>query len=99
LDVRGVTVLTADPPINCGPPSFVATQAAVKRLKWGEAPGIVASMLNFSRLVEMLYSCRCMQFCALPETQASPQLTGIGALFYLSGKGRVIARTATTTEG
>ena len=40
LDVNGVTVLTADPPINCGPPSFVETQAAVKRLTWGEAPGI-----------------------------------------------------------
>jgi len=61
--------------------------------------GIVASMLNFSRLVEMLYSCRCTQFCALPGTQASSQLTGRGALLSLSGKGRVIARTATTTEG
>ena len=40
LDVRGVTILIADPPINCGPPSFVETQAAVNRLKWGEAPGI-----------------------------------------------------------
>ena len=35
LDVRGVTILIADPPINCDPPSFVATQAAVNRLKWG----------------------------------------------------------------
>ena len=25
LDVRGVTNLIADPPINCGPPSFVET--------------------------------------------------------------------------
>ena len=40
LDVRGVTITIADPPINCGPPSFVETQAAVNRLKWGEAPGI-----------------------------------------------------------
>ena len=33
LDVRGVTIIVADPPINCGPPSFVETQAAVNRLK------------------------------------------------------------------
>ena len=33
LDVRGVTILVADPAINCGPPSFVETQAAVNRLK------------------------------------------------------------------
>ena len=38
--VRGVTIPFADPPINCGPPSFVEIQAAVNRLKWGEAPGI-----------------------------------------------------------
>ena len=35
LDVSGVTILNADPPINCGPPSIVETQAAVNRLKWG----------------------------------------------------------------
>ena len=29
LDVRGVTIPIADPPINCGPPSFVETQAAM----------------------------------------------------------------------
>ena len=40
VDVRGVTIPIADPPINCGPPSFVETQAAVNRLKWGKAPGI-----------------------------------------------------------
>ena len=40
LDVRGVTIPVADPPINCGPPSFVETQVAVNRLKWGKAPGI-----------------------------------------------------------
>ena len=40
LDVRGVTIPLADPPINCDPPSFVETQAAVNRLKWGNAPGI-----------------------------------------------------------
>ena len=40
LDIRGVTITVADPPINCGPPSFVKTQAGVNRLKWGKAPGI-----------------------------------------------------------
>ena len=34
LDVRGVTIPIADPPINCYPPSFVETQAALNRLKW-----------------------------------------------------------------
>ena len=40
VDVRSVTIPIADPPINCGTPSFVETEAAVNRLKWGEAPGI-----------------------------------------------------------
>ena len=40
LYVRGVTIPVADPPINCDPPSFVETQAAVNRLKWGKALGI-----------------------------------------------------------
>ena len=40
LDVRGVTIPVAEPPMNCGPPSFVETQATVNRLKWGKAPGI-----------------------------------------------------------
>ena len=35
LDVRSVTIPIADPPINCGPPSFVETQAALNVLKWG----------------------------------------------------------------
>ena len=40
LDVRGVTIPIVDPPIKCGPPWFVETQAAVNRLKWGKATGI-----------------------------------------------------------
>ena len=40
LDIRGVTIPVADLPINCSPPSFVETRAAVNRLKWGKAPGI-----------------------------------------------------------
>ena len=35
VDVSGVTIPIADPPINCDPPSFVETQAAVNRLKKG----------------------------------------------------------------
>ena len=31
--VGGVAITGADPPINCGPPLFVETQAAVNRLK------------------------------------------------------------------
>ena len=33
LDVRGDTLPIPDPPINCGPPLFVETQAVVNRLK------------------------------------------------------------------
>jgi len=40
LDVRSVTIPVADPPINCGPPSFVETQAPVNQLKWGKVLGI-----------------------------------------------------------
>ena len=40
LDVRGVTLPIADPPINCEPPSFVETRTGENRLEWGEAPGI-----------------------------------------------------------
>ena len=47
LDVRGVTILIADPPINCDPPSFVETQAAVNQLKWGKAPGICGIHAEF----------------------------------------------------
>ena len=47
LDVRGVTILIADPPINCGPPSFVETQAVVNRLKWGKASRICGIQAEF----------------------------------------------------
>ena len=33
LDVRGVSIAIADTSINCDPPSFVETQAAVNQLK------------------------------------------------------------------
>ena len=99
LDVRGVTIPIADPPINYDPPSFVETQAEVNRLKWGKAPGICgihAELLNAGGNGVLM---SLQQFCALPGTQASSQLTIRGALLSLSGKGRVITKTATTTEG
>ena len=40
LDVRGVNIHIADLSINCEPPSFVKTQAAVNQLKGGKAPRI-----------------------------------------------------------
>ena len=40
LNVKGITIPVADPPINCGSPSLVEIQAVVNRLKWGKAPGI-----------------------------------------------------------
>ena len=40
LDIIGATTPIADPLINCEAPSYVETQAAVNRLKWGKAPGI-----------------------------------------------------------
>ena len=43
LDVRGVAIPNADSPINCGPPLFVETKAAVNRLKWVQAPEICGS--------------------------------------------------------
>ena len=40
LDVRGVIIPIADPPINCDPPLFVETHAMMNLLKWGKVPGI-----------------------------------------------------------
>jgi len=41
LDVRGVTIPVADPPINCGPPSLVETQVGYgEPVEMGKAPGI-----------------------------------------------------------
>ena len=99
LDGRGVTIPIADSRINCGPPSFVETQTVVNQLKWGKAPGICgihAELLKAGRnaVLVLLHA-----VCALFGIQTSSQLTGRGALLSLSRKGRVIARTATTTEG
>ena len=53
-------------------------------------------MLNFSRLVEMLYSCRAV-LCSAWNTSIIPTDWKRG-LVVLSGKGRVIAKTTTTTN-
>ena len=53
LDVRGVTIPVADPPINCDPPLFVETQAVVTRLKWGKAPGICGIHAELLKAGEM----------------------------------------------
>ena len=99
LDVKGVAIPVADPPINCVPPSFVETQAAVNRLKWGKAPGICgihAELLKAggNAALVLLHAVLC---CAWN--------TGIiptdwkRALLSLSGKVKVTARMATTTKG
>ena len=98
LDVKGVTIPIADPPINCGPPSLVETWAAVNRLKQGKAPGICGIH------AELLKAGGNAALVSLHAVLCSAWNTGIiptarGALLSLSGKGRVIAKTATTTEG
>ena len=99
LDVKGVTIPVADPPINCGPPSLVETQAAVNRLKWGKAPGICGIHAEFLKAggnaaLESLH----VVLCSAWNTGIIPT-DWKRVLLSLSGKGRVIARTATTTEG
>ena len=98
MDVRGVIIPISDPPINCDPHSFVETQAAVNQLKGGKAPAICdipAELLKAGgNAVPM----------SLHTVLCSVWSTGIiptdwkRDLVALSGKGRLIARTATTTE-
>ena len=71
LDVRGVTIPIADPPINCGPPSFVVTQTVVNRLKWGKAPGICGIHGEF------LKACRSAVLVSLHAVLCSAWNTGI----------------------
>ena len=99
LDVRGVTISVADPPINCGPPSLVETQAAVNHLKWGKSPGICgihAELLKAggNAILVSLHAVLCSAW----NTAIIPTDWTRG-LVVLSGKGRMIAKTATTTEG
>ena len=99
LDFRGVAIPIADPPIYCGPHSFVETQAAVNRLKWGKAQGICGIHAELLKAGgnPVLMSLHAVLCCL--EHKHHPQLTGRRALLSLSGKGRGIANTATTTEG
>ena len=71
LCVRGVTIPIAEPPINCDPPSFVETQAAVIRLKWGTAPGICGF------LAELLKAGGNAAFMSLHAVLCSAWNTGI----------------------
>ena len=99
LDVRGVIMPIADPPINCGPPSFVETQVTVNQLKWGKAPGICGIH------AELLKAGGNAALVPLHAVLCSAWNTGIiptdwkRAFLSLSGMGRVIVRSATTTEG
>ena len=97
LNVRGITL--ADPPINCGPPSLVETQAVVNWLKWGKAPGIcgIHAELLTAGGNAALVSLHAV-LCCVWNTGIIPTDWKRG-LVALSGKGRVIAKTATTTEG
>ena len=95
LDVRGVPIPISDPPINCGPPSFVETQAVVNRLKWGKAPricGIHAELLKAGgNAVPVLVSLHAV-LCSAWNTGIIPTEWKRGLVVPLSGKGWVIAR-------
>ena len=58
LDVRGVTIPIANPPITYEPPSFVKTQAAVNQLKGGKAPGICGILTMYKAFIRSL-----MEYC------------------------------------
>ena len=102
MDVRGVTIPIDDPPINCDPPSFVETHAAVNKLKWSKAPwicGIHAELLKAggNAVLVSLHAVLCSVWSTGIIPSECPSLER--DLLSLSGKGRVIAKTATTTEG
>ena len=97
LDVRGVTISIADPPIICDPLSLVETQATLKQLKWSKAPGICGIH------AELLKAGGNAVFMSLHAVLCSVCNTGIVPTdckrgFPVSGKGTVIARTATATK-
>ena len=99
LDVRGVTIPIADPPINCGPPSFVETQAVVNQLKGGKAPeiyGIHAELLKAGGNA-VLVSLHAV-LCSALNAGIIPTDWKRGLVVPL-WKAKVIAKTATTTEG
>ena len=99
VDVRGVTIPIADAPINPELPSFVETQDTVNHLKGRRTPGICGIH------AELLKDGGNAVLVSMHAVLRSVWNTGIiptdwkRGLMSLSGKGRVIARTATTTEG
>ena len=99
LDVWGVTIPVAGPPINHGPPSFVETQAVVNWLKWVKAPGICGIH------AELLKAGGDAALVSLHAVLCSAWNTGIIPPDWKSGlvaplwKRKAIAKTATTTEG
>ena len=99
LDIRSVTITVADPPINCGPPSLVETQAAVNRLKWGKAPGICGIHAELLKAVgnAALMSLHAV-LCSAWNTGNIPTDWKKGLVVPL-WKGKGDRRTATTTEG
>ena len=99
LDVRGVTIPIAHLQSTVVHLRLWKHRAVVNRLKWGKAPGICGIHAELLKAWGNAVLVSLLQFCALLGTQASSQLTGRGALLSLSGKRRVIAKTATTTEG
>ena len=92
LDVRGVNIPIAVPPINCDLPSFVETQAAVNPLKWGKAPGICGIHDEF------LKAGGNAALVSLHAVLCSAWNTGIITLS-LYGKGRVIAELQQRLRG
>ena len=67
----GVALPIADPPVNCGPLSFVETLIAVNRLKWGKDPGICGIH------AELLKAVRNATLVSLHAVLCPPWKTGI----------------------
>ena len=91
--------LHSDPPINCGPPLFVETQAVVNRLKWGKASGICGihdELLKAGGNAALLSLH--VVLCSVWNTGIIPTDWKKGLVVF-SGKEEVIVRTAITTEG
>ena len=89
----------SDPPINCDVPSFVETQAAVNRLKWGKAPGICGVhaellMAGGNAVLRLLHAVLCSAW----KTGIIPTDWNRGLVVPL-WKGKGDRKTATTTEG
>ena len=95
LDVRGISI--ADPSIKCELPSFVETRAVVKQLRGVKASGICGINAEFLKtggnaVIVSLHAVLCSVWSIgiIPTDWK-------GASLSFSGKGMVIARTATIT--